>query len=99
PQAIREDVAYFQREGDLDFHYRIIQGSHNRTLIDMLFGELYHLVRMYRYQFSTAANRPKKALGEHRRILEAIEARDGEMAEMLMRRHISRARENIENTL
>src|SRR5690606_7153560 len=98
-QDIQEDIAYFQREGDLDFHYRIIQGSHNQTLIDMLIGELYHLVRMYRYQFSTATNRPKKALGEHRRILEAIEARDGEMAEMLMRRHISRARENIETTM
>ncbi|MDF1724274.1 MAG: GntR family transcriptional regulator, partial [Alcanivorax sp.] len=31
-QDLREDVAYFQREGDLDFHYRIIQGSHNATL-------------------------------------------------------------------
>ena len=95
-QDIREDTAYFQREGDLDFHYRIIQGSHNRTLIRMLIGELYHLVRMYRYQFSTTANRPQKALHEHRRIIEAIESRDVEMAELLMRRHISRARENIE---
>lgn len=95
-QDIREDIAYFQREGDLDFHYRIIQGSHNRTLIRMLIGELYHLVRMYRYQFSTTANRPQKALHEHRRIVEAIEARDAEMAELLMRRHIGRARENIE---
>ncbi|MBF5057346.1 GntR family transcriptional regulator [Alcanivorax sp. 521-1] len=95
-QDIREDTAYFQREGDLDFHYRIIQGSHNRTLIRMLIGELYHLVRMYRYQFSTTANRPQKALHEHRRIIEAIEARDAEMAELLMRRHIGRARENIE---
>ena len=95
-QDIREDTAYFQREGDLDFHYRIIQGSHNRPLIRMLIGELYHLVRMYRYQFSTTANRPQKALHEHRRIIEAIESRDAEMAELLMRRHISRARENIE---
>lgn len=95
-QDIQEDTAYFQREGDLDFHYRIIQGSHNRTLIDLLIGELYHLVRMYRYQFSAMANRPRKALSEHRRIVEAIEAGDGEMAELLMRRHISRARENIE---
>ena len=93
---IKEDLAYFQREGDLDFHYRIIQGSHNQTLIELLIGEIYHLVRMYRYQFSAVANRPQKALGEHRRILEAIEARDGDLAEMLMRRHISRARENIE---
>lgn len=95
-QDLKEDTAYFQREGDLDFHYRIIQGSHNRTLIDLLIGEIYHLVRMYRYQFSMTANRPQKALAEHRRIIEAIESRDGEMAELLMRRHISRARENIE---
>ncbi|EKF74109.1 GntR family transcriptional regulator [Alcanivorax hongdengensis A-11-3] len=95
-QDLREDTAYFQREGDLDFHYRIIQGSHNATLSQMLIGELYHLVRMYRYQFSTVANRPQKALNEHRRIIEAIEARDGEMAELLMRRHISSARKNIE---
>lgn len=96
-QDLREDVAYFQREGDLDFHYRIIQGSHNATLSQLLIGELYHLVRMYRYQFSTVANRPQKALNEHRRIVEAIEARDAEMAELLMRRHISSARKNIEN--
>lgn len=95
-QDIKEDVAYFQREGDLDFHYRIIQGSHNKTLADLLIGELYHLVRMYRYQFSAVANRPQKALAEHRRIVEAIEAGDGDLAEMLMRRHIGRARENIE---
>ena len=95
-QDLREDTAYFQREGDLDFHYRVIQGSHNATLMRMLIGELYHLVRMYRYQFSTVSNRPQKALNEHRRIVEAIEAGDGEMAELLMRRHISRARENIE---
>ncbi|MED5389481.1 MAG: GntR family transcriptional regulator [Pseudomonadota bacterium] len=96
-QDLREDTAYFQREGDLDFHYRIIQGSHNATLSQMLIGELYHLVRMYRYQFSSVANRPQKALNEHRRIVEAIESRDGEMAELLMRRHISSARKNIEN--
>ena len=95
-QDLKEDVAYFQREGDLDFHYRIIQGSHNRTLSELLIGELYHLVRMYRYQFSSVSNRPQKALNEHRRIVEAIEARDGEMAELLMRRHISSARKNIE---
>jgi DNA-binding GntR family transcriptional regulator len=95
-QDLQEDIAYFQHAGDLDFHYRIIQGSHNRTLIDLLIGEIYHRVRMYRYQFSMTANRPKKALGEHRRIVEAIEAHDGEMAELLMRRHISRAREYLE---
>ena len=95
-QDLKEDIGYFQREGDLDFHYRVIQGSHNAALADMLIGELYYLIRMSRYQFSGVAKRPRQALKEHRQIVEAIEARDGELAEMLMRRHISRARRNIE---
>ncbi len=95
-QDLQEDTAYFQHAGDLDFHYRVIQGSHNRALIELLIGEIYHRVRRYRYQFSMTPNRPQKALAEHRRIAEAIEARDGEVAELLMRRHISRAREHLE---
>ena len=98
-EALQADTAYFQQEGDLDFHYRIIKGSHNRALTDLLIGELYHLVRMYRQQFSAYANRPQKAFGEHLRIVEAIEARDGDLAEMLMRRHVSSARQNIERHL
>lgn len=98
-EALQADTAYFQQEGDLDFHYRIIKGSHNRALTDVLIGELYHLVRMYRQQFSAYANRPQKAFGEHVRIVEAIEARDGDLAEMLMRRHVSSARQNIEKHL
>ncbi|MFP8965286.1 GntR family transcriptional regulator [Pokkaliibacter sp. CJK22405] len=94
-QAVQENRAYFQHEGDLDFHYRIIVGSKNRKLISLLQGELYHLLRMYRYQFSTSSSRPLKALSEHRRIAEAIAERDGELAELLMRRHISRARKNL----
>lgn len=98
-EALRADTAYFQQEGDLDFHYRIIHGSHNRALIELLVGELYHRIRMYRFQFSAYANRPQKAFAEHQRIVEAIEAGDGDLAEMLMRRHISSARQNIERHL
>jgi len=95
-EALRADTAYFQQEGNLDFHYRVIHGSHNTALTQLLIGELYHRIRMYRYQISAYANRPQKALGEHQRIVEAIEARDEDLAEMLMRRHISSARQNIE---
>ena len=98
-EALKADTAYFQQEGDLDFHYRIIHGSHNQALIQLLIGELYHRIRMYRYQFSAYANRPQKAFGEHQRIVEAIEAHDGDLAEMLMRRHVSSARQNIEKHL
>lgn len=98
-EALQGDIAYFQQEGDPDFHYRIINGSHNQALIALLIGDLYHLVRMYRYQFSTYTNRPQKAFSEHLHIVDAIEARDGDLAEMLMRRHISSARQNIETHL
>ncbi|RDE24768.1 GntR family transcriptional regulator [Motiliproteus coralliicola] len=94
-----EGRSYFQKEGDLDFHYRIVQGSKNNKLIELLGGELYHLVRMYRYQFSLSSSRPVRALAEHRHIVDAISHRDGELAEMLMRRHISAARKNIEQKL
>ncbi|MEH6628554.1 MAG: GntR family transcriptional regulator [Motiliproteus sp.] len=94
-----EGRSYFQKEGDLDFHYRIVQGSKNTKLMELLGGELYHLVRMYRYQFSLSSSRPVRALKEHHHVVDAIEHRDGELAEMLMRRHISAARKNIENKL
>ena len=98
-EALRSNIAYVQEEGDFDFHYRVIQGSHNSALTELLINELYHRVRMYRYQFSPYANRPRKAFAEHQHIVEAIEARDGDLAEMLMRRHISAARRNIEKHL
>ena len=94
--AFKAGVGYYQQEGDFDFHYRIIQGSGNKTLSQMLCGELYQLVRMYRLQFSATPNRPHQAFAEHHRILDAIAARDGELAELLMRRHIGASKRNIE---
>jgi DNA-binding GntR family transcriptional regulator len=88
--------AYYQAEGDYDFHHRIATGSRNAKLAQMLLGDLYYMVRMYRYRLSQSSGRPQKALGEHRRIAEAIASRDAELAEFLMKRHINAARRNIE---
>ncbi|WFF43248.1 GntR family transcriptional regulator [Salinicola endophyticus] len=87
--------AYYQREGDLDFHYRIVQGSHNRMLMTILCDDLYYLVRLYRTQFSASGKRPQRAFVEHHRIVDAIEAGDAELSELLMRRHVSASRENV----
>ncbi|MFA5677695.1 MAG: GntR family transcriptional regulator [Pseudomonas sp.] len=97
--GLKADQSYYQQEGDLDIHFVIIQGSKNRTLSDMLCADLYHLVRMYRYKFSSTPKRPQQAFAEHHRIIEAIADRDGELAEMLMRRHISASRRNIERRM
>ncbi|NLD00303.1 MAG: GntR family transcriptional regulator [Gammaproteobacteria bacterium] len=94
--AFQAGVGYYQQEGDYDFHYKIIQGSGNHMLMQLLTEELYQLVRMYRIQYSTTPNRPQQAFKEHHGILDAIAAGDGELAELLMRRHIAASRRNIE---
>ena len=82
---------YAQKEGDLDFHYQIARGSRNQMLMDMLGSEQYQLLRMCRYRTSRNAERTGPALQQHRQIVEALAQRDGELAEMLMRRHIQGA--------
>jgi len=94
-----EGKSYFQQQGDFDFHYRIIKASRNKKLIAFLCDELYHLLRMYRYQSPRSHSRPEKALEEHKFILKAIANRDEELAELLMRRHISGSRILIEQQM
>jgi DNA-binding GntR family transcriptional regulator len=91
--------AYFQKGGDMDLHYRIVQGSGNRRLIGILCDDLYHLARMYRCQFGMGNDRVRDALGEHALIVDAIGERDGELAELLMRRHIRASRRATEQRL
>ena len=83
----------------MDFHHRIIQGSGNAQLTQLLFNELYPQVSMYRYQFSLGSARVPAGFNEHRGILDAIRNRDPELAEILMRRHIQASRLSIENQL
>ncbi|RUO25493.1 GntR family transcriptional regulator [Aliidiomarina minuta] len=95
-QRVREGESYYQEAGDLDFHYRIILGSKNSYLINILCDELYFLVRMYRVQLGMNGPRVSRAFDEHKAIISAIASRDGELADLLMRRHISASRRNIE---
>ncbi|MBK1719021.1 GntR family transcriptional regulator [Thiocystis violacea] len=97
--AHEEWQAYFQKEGDLDFHFRIVQGSGNRRLTDILCNDLYHLARMYRCQFGMKSDRARDALKEHELVVDAIAERDGELAEWLMRRHIRISRKATERRL
>ncbi|MDP2760051.1 MAG: GntR family transcriptional regulator [Sideroxyarcus sp.] len=86
---------YSQSEGDLDFHYQIARGSRNQMLMDLLGNEQYQLLRMCRYRTSRKAARTQPALQQHRQIVAALEQRDGELAELLMRRHIQGAWHSI----
>lgn len=98
-EELRNGTAYFQQEGDLDFHFRIADACGNAMIRQILCEDLYQLMRTYRYRFSAFEGRPRAALQEHRRILAALAERDGEVAELMMRRHIAGARELIEARL
>ncbi|GEA10772.1 GntR family transcriptional regulator [Alteromonas sp. KUL49] len=97
--TVKSGENYYQEAGDVDFHYRIVQGSKNAHLISVLIDGLYHLVRMYRVQFGMAGPRVSTAFDEHKHVVYAIANRDEELAEMLMRRHILYSKTNIEKKL
>ncbi|MFC0118431.1 GntR family transcriptional regulator [Pseudoalteromonas xiamenensis] len=96
---VKGGESYYQEAGDVDFHYRIILGSKNNHLINMLINGMYHLIRMYRVQLGMAGPRVTTAFDEHKHIVRAISNRDPELAEMLMRRHIQYSKNNIANKL
>ena len=98
-QTVKGGESYYQEAGDLDFHYRIILGSKNQHLIEVLVNGIYHLIRMYRVQFGMAGPRVTTAFDEHKHVVQAIANRDEELAEMLMRRHILYSKNNIERKL
>lgn len=98
-QRVREGESYYQEAGDVDFHYRVILGSKNPYLINLLCDELYFIVRMYRVQLGMNGPRVSRAFDEHKAIINAIANRDGELADLLMRRHIAASRRNIEQHL
>lgn len=72
------------------FHRQIHLASHNRYLIQQL--DMVHRAMVLIATTSLAAKgRGEKALEEHEKIVMAIEARDGEAADLALRQHISRA--------
>lgn len=85
-------ASYYQQSGDFDVHFRIAKASGNDMLISMICGDLYDLLRVYRYKSSTMNGRAGAALAEHRAIVAALKSRDPEAAERMMRTHISNGR-------
>jgi DNA-binding GntR family transcriptional regulator len=89
----QKTVAEYHQSLDHDFHFRIIQGSRNSRLMDILLKDTFYLLRIYRYRFKLVdtPSRAPRASAEHRAILAAISARDPEAAESAMRHHLHNA--------
>jgi DNA-binding GntR family transcriptional regulator len=95
-ESVRNGTGYYQEAKDVDFHFRIVKASRNERLIEMICGDLYDLLRVYRYKYSRMAGRAKLAYQEHTDILEALSSRDPDSAETTMRHHLRNARQHIE---
>ena len=98
-KSVHDGTGYYQESKDYDFHFRIVTGSRNARLIEMLLGDLYYLLRVYRYRSSTKPGRAKAALREHKAIVAALAKRDPAAAEQAMRAHLRNARRYVEEQL
>jgi DNA-binding GntR family transcriptional regulator len=87
--GVPESIANF------DFHERIALASGNERLQSTLFGDLYHLLRLTRRLAGHVPTRKDAAYVEHWEIVRALQARDADLSESLMRRHIRGAATHI----
>ncbi len=98
-ESVQAGTGYYQESKDFDFHFRIVTASRNERLVQMLTGDLYYLLRVYRYKSSTKPGRALEALTEHRAIVAALARRDSAGAEQAMRDHLRHARRYVEEQM
>ncbi|MCL6588752.1 MAG: GntR family transcriptional regulator [Firmicutes bacterium] len=81
-------------EIDTDFHTLLYKASRNHRLSQII-NNLREQIQRFRATSLSYPGRMKAAVEEHRRIVEAISARDGDLARKLAQEHI----ENAENSM
>lgn len=80
---------------NFDFHYQIALASGNRRLIDLLYGDIWSLLRLYRYPGVLSPGRIPLGQADHEAIFQALVARDPDACDRLMRQHLAHAQENL----
>ncbi|WP_136635948.1 GntR family transcriptional regulator [Pseudooceanicola onchidii] len=99
--ASEERIAGVEAEGSKalaaigDFHDEIARISGNGELRKLLGQEIWKFLRVNYQLHSRTPERLEEATREHRQIIDALGARDAELAQLLMRRHISKARRGL----
>jgi DNA-binding GntR family transcriptional regulator len=91
-EAGGDDTAYSQGVAEDDFHYRIAMASQSARLQKLLCSDLYSLIRLGRYKTWLIPGNSRTE-SDHADILRAMELRDAELADLLMRRHVRAARQ------
>ena len=100
--AMREAVAVMERsqddpeayiEADLDFHLALAETVANPLILSLI-DSIVGLLREQRIKIFNVEGGPQRGQVHHKRILEAMERRDAEMARTAMRAHLEQVRED-----
>jgi DNA-binding FadR family transcriptional regulator len=90
-----EDVSELSKglvEANLGFHAAVWRATHNESLIDLLERLNLHLAR-YPETTLSFPGRWDEARHQHRELVDAIEARDADLAQELATKHFAKARD------
>lgn len=85
-------------ERNIEFHQTILKLAGCGLLVDMA-DQLFLHVRSIRTQTIGEADRATRSVKDHRQIIEAIEARDTDLAERLVREHALDLAEHIDKNV
>jgi DNA-binding GntR family transcriptional regulator len=83
---------------NLRFHQRIIELGHSQLIANMADNLMIH-VRAIRRHTIGEEDRVERSIVDHMQIIEALEARDAELAERLVRDHALNLARHVERTL
>jgi DNA-binding GntR family transcriptional regulator len=82
-------------DANIRFHQAIIRLGECPLIVDITNGLFFH-VRAMRQRTIFEQDRAKRSIADHKEIVEALEARDAEIAERLVRDHTLRLRDHVE---
>jgi GntR family transcriptional repressor for pyruvate dehydrogenase complex len=100
--AMREAVAVMDRaqrdpgayiEADLDFHLALAEAAANPLILSLI-DSIVGLLRDQRIKIFNVEGGPQRGQVHHKRILEAVERHDPEMARGAMRAHLEQVRQD-----
>ncbi len=100
--AMREAVAVMDRaqrdpeayiEADLDFHLALAEAAGNPLILSLI-DSIVGLLREQRIRIFNVEGGPQRGQIHHKRILEAVERHDPELARSTMRAHLEQVRED-----
>ncbi len=85
-------------DANINFHQAIVGLSKNNLIVEITDGLFMH-VRAIRARTIFDADRARRSVNDHRRIVDAIEVRDTELAGKLVRQHTLALRDHVEKSV